>query len=343
MTPDNLSALQTALNAQFAGAGDGLFVLNFQFLGINLADIPTLTFWDNGLGWDSIGLFLLPLVSTATSFLSMKVSLATNRMNNKVQNEQADRTNRMMMWMMPLMSLWIGFTVPAGLSIYWIAQYVVSMGQEVICGKLLKKDYEAAQKAAEERERQAKEEEKRRKEEARLERARRIEEEKQNRGKKKRAPKKKDEEPEQEGINKEDSREGLRAYARGRAYIPDRFGGVTPYVNPNDLIRAQQMEEQAKKGKKKGQSQEKKPEEQKQELPQADQTEQSPVVQAPVTEQAAPVQEEQTVGSEPAAEEAAAPAPQESATEGQEEPAQEEAAPEGEASEAPEETEKKEG
>ena len=60
-------------------------------------------------------------------------------------------------------------------------------------------------------------------------------------------------------------------------------------------------------------------------------------------EPAAPVQEEQTVGSEPAAEEAAAPAPQESATEGQEEPAQEEAAPEGEASEAPEETEKKEG
>ena len=343
VTPDNLSTLQAALNAQFAGAGDGLFVLNFQILGINLADIPTLTFWDNGLGWDSIGLFLLPLVSTATSFLSMKVSLATNRMNNKVQNEQADRTNRMMMWMMPLMSLWIGFTVPAGLSIYWIAQYVVSMGQEVICGKLLKKDYEAAQKAAEERERQAKEEEKRRKEEARLERARRIEEEKQNRGKKKRAPKKKDEEPEQEGINKEDSREGLRAYARGRAYIPDRFGGVTPYVNPNDLIRAQQMEEQAKKGKKKGQSQEKKPEEQKQELPQADQTEQSPVVQAPVTEQAAPAQEEQTVGSEPAAEETAAPAPQESATEGQEEPAQEEAAPEGEASEAPEETEKKEG
>ena len=40
-------------------------------------------------------LFLLPLVSTATSFLSMKVSLATNRMNNKVQNEQAARIARL--------------------------------------------------------------------------------------------------------------------------------------------------------------------------------------------------------------------------------------------------------
>ena len=63
-----------------------------------------------------------------------------------------DSTNRMMMWMMPLMSLWIGFTVPAGLSIYWITQYFVSMLQEVICGKMLKKDYEAAREAAAKRE-----------------------------------------------------------------------------------------------------------------------------------------------------------------------------------------------
>ena len=345
VTQDNLASLQAALNAAFAGAGDNLFILNFDFLnGIDLSRIPTPMFWKNGLDWPSIGLFLLPVISVVTSVLSMKVSMATNRINNnQPQSSQMERTNKMMMWTMPLISIWIGFTIPAGLSVYWTSQYVVNMIQEVICSRILKKDYEAARAAAAERERQDKEEEKKRREEARLERARRIEEEKQNRGKKKRAPKKKDEEPEQEGINKEDSREGLRAYARGRAYIPDRFGGVTPYVNPNDLIRAQQMEEQAKKGKKRGQSQEKKPEEQKQELPQADQTEQSPVVQAPVTEQAAPVQEEQTVGSEPAAEEAAAPAPQESATEGQEEPAQEEAAPEGEASEAPEETEKKEG
>ena len=39
-------------------------------------------------------------------------------------------------------------------------------------------------------------------------RERRIEEEKKNRGKKK--PKKKDDEPELEGVNKADSREGLR-------------------------------------------------------------------------------------------------------------------------------------
>ena len=222
--------------------------MNFQFLGLDMSVIPTWKFWTGGIKWSSIGLFLLPLVSTVVSFLSMKVSMATNRMNNQTQNAQADQTNRMMMWSMPLMSLWIGFTVPAGLSVYWITQYFVTMIQEVICGKMLKKDYEAARAASARREQEEREEEKRRKEEARRERARRLEEEKKNRGKKKTSLKK-DKEPEEEGINREDSREGIRAYARGRAYIPGRFGGVTPYVDPNELIRA---EEEAKAAKKRG-------------------------------------------------------------------------------------------
>ena len=251
VTGENLASLQSAINAQFAGAGDHLFVLNFIFLGIDLSRIPTLMFWKNGLGWDSIGLFLLPLISVAVSTLNMKVSQATNQMNNQQSNEQMDKTNRMMLWMMPIMSLWIGFTIPAGLTVYWIAQYFVGMAQEVICGKMLKKDYEAAREAAAKREAEEKEEEKRRKEEARLERQRRLEEEKKNRGKKK-PPQKKDAEPDQEGVNKEDSREGIRAYARGRSYIPGRYGGVTPYTDPNQLFRAVEAAETGKK-KKKGQ------------------------------------------------------------------------------------------
>jgi YidC/Oxa1 family membrane protein insertase len=224
--------------------------MNFSFLGIDLSSTPNWRFWQGGLNWGSIGLFILPLISVVASFLSMKISMATNKMNNQAQSEQVDKNNQMMMWMMPLMSLWIGFTLPAALCVYWIAQYVVTMVQEIICGKLLKKDYEAAAAAAEERARQEKEEERQRKEEARQERARRIEEEKNNKGKKaKSAQKKKDEEPAQAGVNKDDSREGLRAYARGRAYLPDRFGGVTPYTDPNALTRAPQQTD-ADKGKK---------------------------------------------------------------------------------------------
>ena len=230
-------------------AGAGLFSMNVEFLGINLANIPQLNFWsaEGGLVWGNIGLFLLPLVSVGTSLLSMYVSMKTNQMNRGgEQNEQMAKTNRTMMIFMPIMSLWIGFTVPAGLSIYWIAQYIFSIFQELICGRLLKKDYERARAEAAERERQEKEDEKRRKEEARLERQRRLEEEKKNRGKKK--PKKT--EPTEPGINKDDSRIGIRAYARGRAYDPNRFGGVQPYRDPSDLLKAQAEAQNAQKGKK---------------------------------------------------------------------------------------------
>ena len=240
-------AVLEQVKAALGDAGAGLFSMNVDFLGISLAEIPKLNFWSSGLSWGSVGLFLLPLVSVGISTLSMFVSMKTNQMNRGgEQNEQMAKTNRTMMIFMPIMSLWIGFTVPAGLSVYWIAQYIFTIFQELICGKLLKKDYEEARAAAAKREQEEKEEEKRRKEEARLERQRRLEEEKKNRGKKK--PKKA--EPTEPGINKDDSRIGIRAYARGRAYDPNRFGGVQPYRDPSEMMKAQAEAQNAQKGRK---------------------------------------------------------------------------------------------
>ena len=302
--PEVLSKVQAALGE----AGSNLFAMDFSFLGINLANTPSWKFWEGGLSWASVGLFLLPLFSTAVSFLSMKVSMETNKINQQTQNSQMDRTNKTMMYTMPLVSLWIGYTVPAGLSIYWIAQYFVTIVQEIICSKMLKKDYEAARKAAEERERQEKEDEKRRKEEARLERARRIEEEKKNRGKKKPGQKKNDE-PEQEGVNKNDSREGIRAYARGRAYIPDRFGGVTPYKDPDELMWAQLQAAEEKRKKKKGEAKEETsapaPEQVQEQT--APETAETQALESAPAEEAAPVEE--TAAQTPAAPETESAAP----------------------------------
>ena len=155
-------AMMEQVKAALGDAGAGLFSMNVEFLGINLANIPQLNFWsaEGGLVWGNIGLFLLPLVSVGTSLLSMYVSMKTNQMNRGgEQNDQMAKTNRTMMIFMPIMSLWIGFTVPAGLSIYWIAQYIFSIFQELICGRLLKKDYEKAAAMQAERERLAKEKE----------------------------------------------------------------------------------------------------------------------------------------------------------------------------------------
>ena len=108
--------------------------------------------------------------------------------------------------------------------------------RELIKGRVLDNNIEYdARLAAEERAREEKDEEKQRKEKARLERARRAKEDKKGT-----VP---------EGVNKDDSREGLRAYARGRAYVPNRYGEVTEYVDPNTLapVDKKARKEQEKK------------------------------------------------------------------------------------------------
>lgn len=235
----NVESIRQALE----GAGN-VFTINFEFLGLNLALVPTWKIWEN-FSMMNLGLLILVLVSAASGLVMMLVTTKTNQLNqNQPQNEQAQRTNRTMMIISPLMSLWIGFIMPAGLCLYWIANNLLSMVQEFVAGRILKKDYEAARIAAEQQEKEAKEEEKRRKAEAAQERARRLEEEKKNRGKKKPVKKKEEETP---GVNRQDSQVGMRPYARGRAYIPDRFGGVTAYQDPDERIRRELAAQNSKK------------------------------------------------------------------------------------------------
>ena len=101
-----------------------------------------------------IGGFLLVMVSTALSFAMSKITEITNRLSGQTQTAQGNSTGKVMLWTMPLMSLWIGFSMPAALCVYWIANSVFTMGQELIAAKMLRKDYEAARLAAEERAKQ---------------------------------------------------------------------------------------------------------------------------------------------------------------------------------------------
>ena len=224
ITPDNISAVQAV--------AEGARVINFNFLGLNLAQMPQWQFWTwDVVDWAHIGLFLMPIVSAGSGLLFSLIMMKTNAATKQSQNAAANSTNKTMLIISPLMSLWIGFAMPAGLSVYWISQNVLSMLQEFLAGKILKKDYEKAAAEAARRESEEKEEEKHRREEERAERARRIEEAKHNKGKKK-GPKAKDtDENKIPASVREASRVGIRAYARGRAYDPYRFSpdGPTPY------------------------------------------------------------------------------------------------------------------
>ena len=127
--------------------------LNFNFLGINLGLVPNWKIWQwEVYDWTTFGPFLLPLASTGVQFLSMFITQKQN--NSVVTNEkglqdeemakksQANQSTQTMLYMMPLMTLWIGFTVPGALSIYWLIQGVVSTIQDVILTKHFRKVYD---------------------------------------------------------------------------------------------------------------------------------------------------------------------------------------------------------
>ena len=94
--------------------------LNFNFFGINLTETPTFgldfAFITQSLIW------LIPLLSFATAMLS---SVVTMRMQ-KHTNPQQGNTGCMML-MMPLLSLWIAFTVPGAVGFYWACSNVANM------------------------------------------------------------------------------------------------------------------------------------------------------------------------------------------------------------------------
>ncbi len=237
MTSANIEAARAAADGVASGLGDKLFLVNFNFLGMDLAQIAEWKIWNFEVyNWGTIGLFLLPIISAALSYLMSFISQKTNNVNKKQENNQMNQQMKTMMIFMPLMSLWIGYAMPAGLCVYWIINSVLSMAQEWISGKMLKKDYEKAAAMRAEREQKEKEEEKRKKREAAERRAKAIEEAKNNKGKKK--------QPVEKTEKKKDrttdvGRIGMRPYARGRSYDPDRFGGVTPYQDPGAPIDEQ--------------------------------------------------------------------------------------------------------
>lgn len=244
--PDVMAAAQEALG----DAADKLQVINFNMLGIDLAQTPTLKFWEtfDTLGvWCSVGLFLVPIVVVLAQFGYSKVSQKTNSWNNQqtADGGAAAQSTKMMMYLMPLMYLWWGFIMPAGMCIYMMFSSIFMALQEIVCAKLLKGEFEKLKADQERRALEAKEAEKAKKAEIAARRAAQAEEAKKNRGKKKA---KKGGTAAQKDRPTEHSRVGVRPYARGRAYDPDRYP-VTPYHDPADVLDEAALEaEYARKG-----------------------------------------------------------------------------------------------
>jgi len=227
------------IQTDLAGKIDGLMNIDFSFLGLNLGQQPDYRVLFNGqLTAASFGLFLIPFISAVLSWASMKISAATNPSTG---NAQAEASMKSMNIMMPLMSIWICFIMPAAMGIYWIANSVFGILRDFTLTKVFKKQLEKedAERLARRSERE-KELEEKRLETERLKAEGRTELNTNTSKKKLQASEKQKSEErkaaleraeraarrERRGIaeaEKPASQVGSRRYARGRAYVPDRF------------------------------------------------------------------------------------------------------------------------
>lgn len=126
MFGDNIEALKAICSKVFA--------VDFTFYGLNLAATPSFK--------EFSPLWVLPVLSALTSW---GFSHVTNSMNKVVtinekaasgaEDEKMQQMSKSMTLMMPLMSGYFSFILPAAVSIYWISSNLFSCVQEVVLTK----------------------------------------------------------------------------------------------------------------------------------------------------------------------------------------------------------------
>lgn len=150
-----IEAMKNSLGALVSGAGkspvasmieikiaEAQNLINFNFLGLNLAETPSFAI---------VASLAIPALAGITTYLTSKVTQWMNSGANKPKEEEkkpqrilnpeqktapsannAESMTKSMTVIMPLFTLWITYTLPMALGIYWIASNIFSLGQTVL-------------------------------------------------------------------------------------------------------------------------------------------------------------------------------------------------------------------
>ena len=108
-----------------------------SFIGINIGETPWTMLMANISEFSIIGIILaviIPVMAGLTQFLSVKLTSTQQATdpNNAMANQM-----KAMTYTMPLISVFMGFTLPAGLGLYWAISAVVRCVQQLGINKYL--------------------------------------------------------------------------------------------------------------------------------------------------------------------------------------------------------------
>lgn len=130
--------------------------LNIQmnFLGLDLSKIPQQNMTD-------FTVYIIPILYILSSFISIRMTTAMQQKQSKTKKQKVIdgetgeeveekenemdavmQTNKMMSWMMPIMSISIAFVAPLGLALYWLVSNILMIMERLILDKAVKQDDE---------------------------------------------------------------------------------------------------------------------------------------------------------------------------------------------------------
>ncbi len=127
--------------------------LQMNFLGLDLSKIPQQNITDYTV-------YIIPVLYILSSFISIRMTTAMQQKQNEKKKESVIdgetgkevkeenemdavmQTNKMMSWMMPIMSISIAFVAPLGLALYWLVNNILMILERLILDKMIKQEDE---------------------------------------------------------------------------------------------------------------------------------------------------------------------------------------------------------
>lgn len=113
-------------------------LIDMEFLGMNLGDIPSNTFSKDESKKVSPLTLIIPVLSFVLSIIQTKMM---NKNNSKVvQSDEQNDMQKSMNFMMPLLSASISYSMPLALGMYWLLGSVFGMIQQIVTKKIMSND-----------------------------------------------------------------------------------------------------------------------------------------------------------------------------------------------------------
>lgn len=125
--------------------------LNMEFLGLDLSEIPQQSMSDYRV-------YIIPGLYIISTFISMRLTTSMQAKAKKKKDvieldadgkpkaddsnevDVAMQTNKMMSWMMPIMSISIVFIAPLGLALYWLINNILMIIERLVLDRILKEE-----------------------------------------------------------------------------------------------------------------------------------------------------------------------------------------------------------